>query len=58
MQMVLICGLPCSGKTTWAQKHAEENPEKHYNVIGVVPVLEKMKVSCSKTYVVLNFKST
>jgi len=46
--MVLVCGLPCSGKTTWVQKHVEENPEKHYCVLGVVPVLEKMKVSSSK----------
>lgn len=40
----MVCGLPCSGKTTWVKKYIEEHPDKFYNVLGVESVLNKMKV--------------
>lgn len=42
--MILMIGLPASGKTTWAKKHIEEHPEKRYYLIGTSALLEKMKV--------------
>ena len=42
--MILLIGLPGAGKTTWVSKYVEEHPEKRYNVIGAVALLERMKV--------------
>ena len=42
--MILMVGLPASGKTTWAMKHVEENPDKRYYVIGTNALIEKMRV--------------
>ena len=44
-EMIMLIGLPASGKTTWANKHVAENPLKRYNVIGTSVLLERMKVS-------------
>ena len=44
-EMIMLIGLPASGKTTWANKHVEENPLKRFNVIGTSVLLERMKVS-------------
>lgn len=41
----MMVGLPACGKTTWAAKHAETNPEKKYNILGTNAIMEKMKVS-------------
>jgi tRNA uridine 5-carbamoylmethylation protein Kti12 len=41
----MLCGLPCSGKTSWVKKRLQEFPEKMYYVIGIDSVLSKMKVS-------------
>jgi len=43
--MIMLIGLPGSGKTTWVNKHVEENPDKRYNVIGTSVLLERMKVN-------------
>ena len=40
----MLIGLPASGKTTWANKHAEENPDKRYNIIGTSILLDRMRV--------------
>lgn len=39
-----MVGLPACGKTTWAIKHAETNPEKKYNILGTNAIMDKMKV--------------
>lgn len=43
-EMLMMIGLPASGKTTWVKKHVEEHPEKRYNIIGTAALIEKMKV--------------
>lgn len=47
-EMILLIGLPAAGKTTWANKHVEANPEKRYNVIGTNALIEKMKVDSNQ----------
>jgi len=42
--MIMMCGLPGSGKTVWALKYAAENPDKHYNILGTNSLIDKMKV--------------
>ena len=43
-EMIMMIGLPGSGKTTWVTDHVEKNPEKRYNVIGTSALIERMKV--------------
>lgn len=44
-QMIMMCGLPGSGKTTWANKFTTENPDHKFNIIGTNAFLERMKVN-------------
>ena len=39
-----MVGLPASGKTTWAEKHCRDNPEKAYTILGTNHIMDKMKV--------------
>lgn len=43
-EMMMMCGLPGSGKTVWAKKYASENKEKKYNLLGTHTIIDKMKV--------------
>ncbi|XP_041090505.1 heterogeneous nuclear ribonucleoprotein U-like protein 1 isoform X2 [Polyodon spathula] len=43
-EILMMVGLPASGKTTWAEKHAAENPTKKFNILGTNAIMEKMKV--------------
>lgn len=43
-EILMMVGLPACGKTTWATKHAQMNPEKKYNILGTNAIMEKMKV--------------
>ncbi|XP_037533652.1 heterogeneous nuclear ribonucleoprotein U-like protein 1 [Nematolebias whitei] len=43
-EILMMVGLPACGKTTWAMKHAVENPEKKYNILGTNAIMDKMKV--------------
>ncbi|KAK6487667.1 heterogeneous nuclear ribonucleoprotein U-like protein 1 [Huso huso] len=43
-EILMMVGLPASGKTTWAEKHAAENPAKKFNILGTNAIMEKMKV--------------
>ena len=40
----MMVGLPASGKTTWVNKHVDEEKNKNYNIIGTNSVMLKMKV--------------
>ncbi|XP_063350399.1 heterogeneous nuclear ribonucleoprotein U-like protein 1 [Pelmatolapia mariae] len=43
-EILMMVGLPACGKTTWASKHAESNPDKKYNILGTNAIMDKMKV--------------
>ncbi|XP_030187792.1 heterogeneous nuclear ribonucleoprotein U-like protein 2 isoform X2 [Lynx canadensis] len=43
-EVILMVGLPGSGKTQWALKYAKENPEKRYNVLGAETVISQMRM--------------
>ncbi|XP_034244249.1 heterogeneous nuclear ribonucleoprotein U-like protein 1 isoform X2 [Thrips palmi] len=43
-EMIMMCGLPGSGKTYWANNHYAENPEKLLNILGTNNLIDKMKV--------------
>ncbi|XVE51247.1 hypothetical protein DITRI_Ditri02bG0024600 [Diplodiscus trichospermus] len=43
-EVMMMVGLPASGKTTWAEKWVKEHPEKRYVLLGTNLVLDQMKV--------------
>uniref|UniRef100_A0A667XYG4 Heteroous nuclear ribonucleoprotein U like 1 n=1 Tax=Myripristis murdjan TaxID=586833 RepID=A0A667XYG4_9TELE len=43
-EILMMVGLPACGKTTWAMKHAQSNPDKKYNILGTNAIMDKMKV--------------
>jgi heterogeneous nuclear ribonucleoprotein U-like protein 1 len=43
--MIMMCGLPGAGKTTWANKFSSENPDRKFNILGTNAFLDKMKVN-------------
>ena len=43
-QVIMMVGLPGSGKTTWVTKHTSENLDLKFNVLGTNSIMEKMKV--------------
>ena len=40
----MMVGLPSSGKTSWAKKHCDSHPKRHYNVIGLKQVLDRCRL--------------
>lgn len=45
VQVILMVGLPGSGKSHWARTHIEENPEREYTLLGTEELLACMIVS-------------
>ncbi|KFO76526.1 Heterogeneous nuclear ribonucleoprotein U-like 2, partial [Cuculus canorus] len=43
IQVLLMVGLPGSGKTQWAEKQSQENREKRYNILGTETVLHQLR---------------
>ncbi|XP_076359610.1 uncharacterized protein LOC143252002 isoform X2 [Tachypleus tridentatus] len=43
-EMIMMCGLPACGKTTWALEYCIRHPEKKYNVLGTNNIIDKMRV--------------
>ena len=43
-EMIMMIGLPASGKTTWVDKYVAEHPEKQYNVVSTTTMINKMTV--------------
>ncbi|KDP20883.1 hypothetical protein JCGZ_21354 [Jatropha curcas] len=43
-EVMMMVGLPASGKTTWAEKWVKEHPERRYVLLGTNLVLDQMKV--------------
>lgn len=44
-ELIMMVGLPASGKTTWAEKLMKDHPDKRYVLLGTNLLLEQMKVS-------------
>lgn len=44
-EVILLIGLPGAGKTHWANQHSKDNVDKHYNILGVQNLLNKMTVN-------------
>ncbi|XP_011156492.1 heterogeneous nuclear ribonucleoprotein U isoform X2 [Solenopsis invicta] len=40
-EVIMMCGLPAAGKTTWAMKHASNHPDKLYNILALHNLIEK-----------------
>jgi len=43
-EVVMLVGLPATGKTTWAKKYAKESGEK-YEILGTDLILDQMRVN-------------
>lgn len=44
-EVIMMCGLPGSGKTHWVKEYVKDNIDKKYTVIGNTHLLEKMTVN-------------
>lgn len=43
-ELIMMIGLPGSGKSTWVNNFVAEHPGKRYNVLGLNSLIEKMEV--------------
>ncbi|XP_063236170.1 heterogeneous nuclear ribonucleoprotein U-like protein 1 [Bacillus rossius redtenbacheri] len=43
-EMLMMCGLPACGKTTWANEFYSKHLDKMYNILGSNNLIDKMKV--------------
>lgn len=43
-EVIMMVGVPASGKTTWANGMVQKFPEKRYNVVGTNNIMDKMKI--------------
>lgn len=45
-----MVGLPAAGKTKWAEKYCQENPDDNFNILGTNFIMDKMKV-CNVVFI-------
>ncbi|XP_059045727.1 heterogeneous nuclear ribonucleoprotein U-like protein 2 [Achroia grisella] len=45
-EVILMVGMPGSGKTHWAKEHAAKHPERRYNLVSTGALFDRMKVDC------------
>lgn len=43
-EVIMMVGVPACGKSLWAEKHAADNKQKFYTVLGTNNLIDKMKV--------------
>ena len=43
-ELIVMVGLPLSGKSKWAIEFSNKHPQNDYYLIGVELILERMKV--------------
>lgn len=48
IQVIMMCGLPSSGKTTWVDKFMNDNRAKHFHMIGNESIMDKMSICGEK----------
>ena len=53
--MLMMCGLPACGKTTWAEKQCKLVPEAKYNILGTNSIIDRMKVGSKITHFLDDF---
>jgi len=46
--VIMMCGLPSSGKTTWVDKFMNDNRAKHFHMIGNESIMDKMSICGEK----------
>ena len=44
-EIIMMVGLPASGKSFWCEKYAKEHEEKKYYMLGTNFIIDRMKVS-------------
>ncbi|KAI3676687.1 hypothetical protein L1987_86300 [Smallanthus sonchifolius] len=44
-ELIMMVGLPASGKTTWAERWVNDHPEKRYILLGTNLALDQMKIA-------------
>ena len=51
----MMCGLPCSGKSTWVEKHMNENRAKHFHLIGNECIMDRkwLEFHITHIYIIL-----
>ncbi|XP_068727189.1 heterogeneous nuclear ribonucleoprotein U-like protein 1 [Montipora capricornis] len=43
-EIIMMVGLPGSGKTFWAERYAKDHPDKKFNILGTNTIMDRMKV--------------
>jgi len=43
-EVLMLIGLPLSGKTEWSKKYVADHPEKQFTVLGIDYIFQRMKI--------------
>lgn len=49
-ELIVMVGLPGSGKDYWIERFLEQNPDKTYHVASTDAIIETMAAAVGKTY--------